>query len=52
VAGSVDGWEPYDESDDIDQEFTHQNIQQSEVEISVVTWEQFKDFIYCGQVYE
>jgi hypothetical protein len=52
IAGSVDGWEPYDESDEIDQEVTHQNIQQSEVEIFVVTWEQFKDFIYCGQVYE
>jgi hypothetical protein len=50
MAGSIDGWE--NESDELTQEVNLQNIQHPEFERPVITWEQFKDFIYCGQVYE
>jgi hypothetical protein len=52
MAGAVDGWELCGESDELDQEINLQHIQHPEVELPVVTWEQFKDFIGCGQVYE
>lgn len=66
TAGSFSGWEPGDNtgrgfvngpvavfSDDLSvQEANTQDLPRPQYEISAVTWEQFKDFVYCGQIYE
>jgi hypothetical protein len=66
MAGSFGGWEPGDETgrqfvpgsvgilaeDGFIHDTNPEDIDQSKFEIAVVTWEQFKDFIECGQYYE
>ena len=66
MAGSFGGWEPGDTSgrefvpgtvavladDGSAQEANPEDTQRDHFEISDVSWEEFKDFIVCGQIYE
>ncbi len=66
MAGSFGGWEPSDESerdfvpgpvavladDGSIQDVNPQDLPRPQFEMRVVTWDQFKDFICCGQIYE
>tara|TARA_R110002049_G_scaffold160007_1_gene325005 strand:+ start:452 stop:1069 length:618 start_codon:yes stop_codon:yes gene_type:complete len=66
MAGSFDGWEPGDDTgrefvpgqvsvmaeDGSIQSVNAEDMPHSIFEISSVTWEQMKDFNYCGQIYE
>ncbi len=65
-AGSLDGWEPDDESgrqfvpgqvavvgeDGSIENVNPQDLHRPVVELPVVTWDQIQDFINCGRVYE
>ncbi|WP_417387119.1 hypothetical protein [Gimesia sp.] len=66
MEGSFGGWEPDDDSDRdyvpgqvgvVSEDGSIQSINAEDMphsifEISSVTWEQMKDFNYCGQIYE
>lgn len=66
MAGSFGGWEPGDEtgrefvpgpvavlgSDGSIQTANPKDLHQPTVQMPSVTWEQFQDFIICGQIYE
>ena len=66
MAGSFGGWEPGDETDrqfvpgpvavladdGSIQDANPEVIPRRQFEMPFVTWEEFKDFIYCGQYYE
>lgn len=66
MAGSFGGWEPNDETgrqfvpgpvavltdDGCIQGANPQDLPRPQFEMPVVTWDQFTDFIYCGQIYE
>ena len=66
MAGSFGGWEPGDDTgrqfvpgpvtvvadDGSIQTANPEDLHQPTVQMPLVTWEQFKDFIICGQIYE
>ena len=66
AAGSLGGWEPGDptgrdfvpgqvavmDSEGNVQSVDPQNIDRTIVDISQLSWEQFQDFLVCGQIYE
>lgn len=66
MAGSLGGWEPRDDSDrqfvpgkvatltkdGMFEGMEPQDIPRPQFELSAISWEQFKDFLYCGQLYE
>jgi hypothetical protein len=66
MAGSFGGWEPDDDTgrqyvsgpvavlaeDGSIQSASPEDLHDPVYQIHVVTWEQFKDFMICGQIYE